>query len=77
MTLQRIVIMGCGRVGAQLGGQGPVEDRRHLRRERDKTPVVQVALARADVNNVARRRLDVRKASFLAHEEAVEASGPK
>lgn len=36
---------------------------------------VVAANTRADVNNVARRRLDVRKASFLAHDEAVEASG--
>ena len=30
---------------------------------------------RADVNNVVRRELDVRKCSFLAHDRAVEESG--
>jgi len=30
---------------------------------------------RADVNNVVRRHLDVRKASFLAHDRAVEETG--
>ena len=30
---------------------------------------------RADVNNVVRRTLDVRKASFLAHDRAVEETG--
>lgn len=33
-----------------------------------------LATTRADVNNVARKRLDVRKASFLAMDEAVELS---
>ncbi|MBO0830139.1 MAG: YbaK/EbsC family protein [Streptosporangiales bacterium] len=33
-----------------------------------------LATTRADVNNVARKRLDVRKASFLATDEAVERS---
>jgi prolyl-tRNA editing enzyme YbaK/EbsC (Cys-tRNA(Pro) deacylase) len=30
---------------------------------------------RADVNNLVKRRLDVRKASFLSMDEAVEATG--
>lgn len=34
-----------------------------------------LASTRADVNNVAKRRLDVRKASFLSMDRAVEASG--
>jgi prolyl-tRNA editing enzyme YbaK/EbsC (Cys-tRNA(Pro) deacylase) len=34
-----------------------------------------LATTRADVNNVVRKRLDVRKASFLAMEEAVVATG--
>jgi prolyl-tRNA editing enzyme YbaK/EbsC (Cys-tRNA(Pro) deacylase) len=33
-----------------------------------------LAITRADVNNVVRRRLDVRKASFMAMEEAVRAT---
>jgi prolyl-tRNA editing enzyme YbaK/EbsC (Cys-tRNA(Pro) deacylase) len=36
---------------------------------------VVLATTRADVNNVVRKRLNVRKASFLAMEEAVEATG--
>ena len=36
---------------------------------------VVLATTRADVNNVVRKRLSVRKASFLAMEEAVEATG--
>lgn len=36
---------------------------------------VVLATTRADVNNVVRKRLDVRKASFLAMEEAVVATG--
>lgn len=34
-----------------------------------------LATTRADVNNVVRKRLDVRKASFLAMDEAVAATG--
>ena len=34
-----------------------------------------LATTRADVNNVVKRRLDVRKASFLAMDEAVRATG--
>lgn len=34
-----------------------------------------LATTRADVNNVVRRRLDVRKATFLARDEAVERTG--
>lgn len=34
-----------------------------------------LAATRADVNNVVRRRLDVRKATFLAREDAVERTG--
>ena len=34
-----------------------------------------LADTRADVNNVVRRRLDVRKATFLAREDAVERTG--
>jgi prolyl-tRNA editing enzyme YbaK/EbsC (Cys-tRNA(Pro) deacylase) len=34
-----------------------------------------LASTRADVNNVVRRRLDVRKATFLAREDAVERTG--
>ena len=34
-----------------------------------------LATGRADVNNVVKRTLDVRKASFLAQERAVELSG--
>jgi prolyl-tRNA editing enzyme YbaK/EbsC (Cys-tRNA(Pro) deacylase) len=37
--------------------------------------LVVLATTRADVNNVVRKRLNVRKASFLAMEEAVEATG--
>lgn len=36
---------------------------------------VVLATTRADVNNVVRKRLNVRKASFLAMEQAVEATG--
>ena len=36
---------------------------------------VVLATTRADVNNVVRKRLDVRKASFLVMEEAVVATG--
>ena len=36
---------------------------------------VVVATTRADVNNVVRKRLDVRKASFLPMDEAVDATG--
>jgi prolyl-tRNA editing enzyme YbaK/EbsC (Cys-tRNA(Pro) deacylase) len=36
---------------------------------------VVLATTRADVNNVVRRRLDVRKASFLSMDDAVEATG--
>lgn len=31
-----------------------------------------LATTRADVNNVVRRRLDVRKATFLGHDDAVD-----
>ena len=34
-----------------------------------------LATTRADVNNVVRRRLDVRKATFLARDDAVERTG--
>jgi prolyl-tRNA editing enzyme YbaK/EbsC (Cys-tRNA(Pro) deacylase) len=34
-----------------------------------------LATTRADVNNVVRKRLNVRKASFMAMEDAVEATG--
>ena len=34
-----------------------------------------LAATRADVNNVVRRRLDVRKATFLARDDAVERTG--
>jgi prolyl-tRNA editing enzyme YbaK/EbsC (Cys-tRNA(Pro) deacylase) len=34
-----------------------------------------LATARADVNNVVRRRLDVRKATFLGRDDAVERTG--
>jgi prolyl-tRNA editing enzyme YbaK/EbsC (Cys-tRNA(Pro) deacylase) len=34
-----------------------------------------LATTRADVNNVVRRRLDVRKATFLGREDAVERTG--
>jgi prolyl-tRNA editing enzyme YbaK/EbsC (Cys-tRNA(Pro) deacylase) len=34
-----------------------------------------LAETRADVNNVVRRRLDVRKATFLARDDAVERTG--
>lgn len=36
---------------------------------------VVLATTRADVNNVVRRRLDVRKASFMPTDDAVEATG--
>ena len=34
-----------------------------------------LASTRADVNNVVRRRLDVRKATFLARDDAVDRTG--
>lgn len=37
--------------------------------------VMVLATTRADINNVVRRRLDVRKISFAAHEDAVELTG--
>ena len=43
--------------------------------ERRVAACVVLATTRADVNGVVRRRLDVRKASFLSTDEAVTASG--
>jgi prolyl-tRNA editing enzyme YbaK/EbsC (Cys-tRNA(Pro) deacylase) len=43
--------------------------------EQRVTACVVLATTRADVNNVVRKRLDVRKASFLPMEEAVDATG--